>query len=277
MQPVNKKALARKAVTLNRLHWNEISKTHLTSVYYPIDRVVEGSSSISQIETKEIGDLRSLKGAHLQCGIGLDTITLSRLGANMFGFDISREALRIAAGLANTAGCQIAFKKTSLTSIPKCFNQYFDFAYTSHGVLRWLPDLKSWAKTIFRILKPGGFFYLFEIHPLVYRLNSVTTATISMRGDYFHERVNFKVLKQTHASTTLTTKGKKVAHTDWTLASIVNSILATGLSIEFLNEHKACSYSRKGLLRNFDDCLWHPATPGFPIPLSFSIRATKPR
>ena len=39
-------------------------------------------------------------------------------------------------------------------------------AIKSHvGVLAWLPDLHGWAQVAARFLKPGGIFYIVELHP----------------------------------------------------------------------------------------------------------------
>jgi hypothetical protein len=46
----------------------------------------------------------------------------------------------------------------------------FDFSpkavvYTSNGVLGWLPDVARWGEVDVRFVRPGGRFYVLDIHP----------------------------------------------------------------------------------------------------------------
>ena len=44
----------------------------------------------------------------------------------------------------------------------------FDIVYTGLGALNWLPDLPRWAGVVADLLKPEGFLYLAEFHPLTW-------------------------------------------------------------------------------------------------------------
>src|SRR5512133_4346389 len=57
-----------------------------------------------------LGRLDGLDVVHLQCHIGTDTISLSRLGArSVVGLDFSPSALREARALAGRAGAEVRF------------------------------------------------------------------------------------------------------------------------------------------------------------------------
>ena len=47
-----------------------------------------------------LGDVRGLRGVHLQCHIGTDTLSLARLGATMTGLDFSEASITQARALA---------------------------------------------------------------------------------------------------------------------------------------------------------------------------------
>ena len=94
------------------------------------------------------GSLKGLDVVHLQCHIGVDTISLARLGAQVVGTDFSSEAIAAATMLAKRAGADASFVQTSNEDAPGKLDQQFDVVYTSVGVLAWLPDLASWATAV---------------------------------------------------------------------------------------------------------------------------------
>ena len=61
-----------------------------------------------------LGGLSGLKGVHLQCHIGTDTISLTRLGARMSGLDLSPVSLREARRLADRAGAVVDFVESDV-------------------------------------------------------------------------------------------------------------------------------------------------------------------
>jgi hypothetical protein len=66
--------------TLNKAHWDERAPAHAVSPDYSVDRFVADPHFISQVvgfELPLLGDIRGLRGVHLQCHIGTDTISLA--------------------------------------------------------------------------------------------------------------------------------------------------------------------------------------------------------
>ncbi|MGH3810570.1 MAG: SAM-dependent methyltransferase, partial [Pseudonocardiaceae bacterium] len=57
-----------------------------------------------RFDRPRLGDLTGRRGVHLQCHIGTDTLSLTRLGARMTGLDFSSAALAHARRLAERAG-----------------------------------------------------------------------------------------------------------------------------------------------------------------------------
>lgn len=58
------------------------------------------------------------------------------------------------------------------------------------------------------------------------------------------------------------------------MSDIVNSLIATGLKIEFLNEYSKLFYQGMPYMAQDDEGYWH--VPGDKMPLIFSLKATKP-
>ena len=44
-------------------------------------------------------------------------------------------------------------------------NQAYDLVYTSNGTLSWMNDLDSMNRNICRVLKKGGYFAMYDMHP----------------------------------------------------------------------------------------------------------------
>lgn len=263
-----------RSVSLNRAHWNEIFSDYISSPFFPIDEVVAGGVSISQEEVAEIGPVVGLEGIHLQAGIGLDTISLSRLGARMTGADISSRACVLASMLAARCRTEISFIEADVMNRSQLPQHEYDFVYTSHGVLRWLPRLDLWANNVASLLKSGGWLYMFEIHPLVFHLVSVEGSSFMLDGNYFDQSIKTKIIAQTHLGSAQGLANRTVAHVNWSLSSIMQALIDAGLRLSFFHEHAGCSYTRKGLLPVLRDKLWWSEIPP-PIPLSFSLRAIK--
>jgi hypothetical protein len=83
---------------VNRANWDQRAPAHATSPEYNLQRFIDDSAFISdvvQFDRPLLGDVRGLNGVHLQCHIGTDTVSLSRLGARMTGLDFSLLTFRI--------------------------------------------------------------------------------------------------------------------------------------------------------------------------------------
>ena len=114
---------------INRLNWDERAPAHARSPGYHVARFVQDPAFLSyvvQFDAPRLGDIAGLRGVHLQCHIGTDTISLARLGARMTGLDFSPAALTEAQRIAALAGAEVDFVEaevydagsTSCTPVP---------------------------------------------------------------------------------------------------------------------------------------------------------------
>ena len=85
----------------NRESWNELTSLHVESSFYDVDSFKKGKTSLNHIEIDELGDIRGKKLLHLQCHFGMDTLSLARQGAEVFGVDISDTSIQKAIELSN--------------------------------------------------------------------------------------------------------------------------------------------------------------------------------
>lgn len=264
------------AVAANRDLWDKRVRAHLQFGLYPSARVEDGTYDVGEPEISEIGDVRGLRLVHLQCNAGADTLAWARRGAIATGVDFSVEAIAEARRLSSVTGVDATFVCADLYALPDDLGP-FDLAYTSMGVLWWLPDLGRWAVAVARLLLPGGRFYLHEIHPISMALTE-RDGRIELTDDYYGPGEPI-VLEST--GTYYDAPPEFVAETAMehgtihTVGDVISALAGAGLRIDRLVEHPSTTYKLHESLVWGDDGRWTFA-PGRPrIPLTFSVLATR--
>src|SRR5256885_12767696 len=129
----------------NLAMWEERAPAHAASTDYAVEQFVADPTFLSHVvrfDLPRLGDVAGLRGVHLQCHIGTDTISLSRLGARMTGLDFSGASLAVARDLAARAGAEIGYVEAEGYDAPEVLGSAaFDLVYTGIGALCWLPDV----------------------------------------------------------------------------------------------------------------------------------------
>ena len=95
----------------NRANWDDRAALH-EAAGYGIAELLASPGAITKdvaADLGRLGDLTGLDVIHLQCHLGLDTISLARLGARrVVGLDLSPRSLERARDLARRAGGRLA-------------------------------------------------------------------------------------------------------------------------------------------------------------------------
>lgn len=153
---------------INKESWNKRVDSHLSSDFYDQQGFLDGKTSLKEIELKLLGNVEGKSILHLQCHFGQDTISLSRLGANATGVDLSDKAIKYAREIAGETNSNANFICCDIYNLPNHLNEKFDIVFTSYGTIGWLPDLDKWANIVSSFLKPNGKFVFVEFHPVVW-------------------------------------------------------------------------------------------------------------
>ena len=267
----------KKYMQANQKLWDEKVAVHVGSEFYDVPGFVAGDSSLYPVEEEEIGGL--VKGKtllHLQCHFGMDTITWARRGAIPTGVDFSEKGIEQARKLAGELGVDARFIHSNIYDLPDVLDETFDIVFTSYGVLAWLPDLKAWGQLIGCYLKPGGFFYMVELHPFSMVFEDDPEGTIKVDVPYFHEDepIEWEV-EGTYAD--LDAKMETEKEYEWlhSMSDIVGGLLDAGLQIDYLHEFDYTVFQHFKMLNKEGRLYTQPE--GFPkIPLLFSLMAHKP-
>ena len=152
-----------KMTQANKQGWDGLAETHYRN--YHIDKLISGTPLLNELITKEVGDVKGKSLVHLLCHIGTDTLSWALLGAKVTGIDISSESLKYARKLANRMGIDADFIESDVMDVKEKVQEKYDIVFSSTGVLCWLPEIKRFAQTVRHLLRPGGFFYIFDGHP----------------------------------------------------------------------------------------------------------------
>jgi len=265
----------------NRALWNEWTAIHETSAFYDLEGFRRGGVRLRPYEIEEIGPVEGLSLLHLQCHFGIDTLSWARLGARVTGADFSDAAIDLARRLADDIGLPDArFVQSELSELPTVLDDQFDVVYTSGGVLGWLPDIRRWARVAAHFVRPGGRFYVSDIHPIAqaFENEGVEPGQLVLRYPYWeHDRPLSFPVKGSYADPTAEVQSTTEHGWDHGLGEIVTALVDAGLEIRSLREYPFVHW-QLDFLTQAPDRTWRlpPSVEG-ELPLSFSILARKPR
>lgn len=264
-------------IEANRLMWDEAVPIHVASATYDVEGFKGGKTSLHPLERAELGDVRGKTLLHLQCHFGLDTLSWAREGAIVTGMDFSPAAIAQARALAAELGLDARFIESSVYDLPEVLDETFDIVFTSYGVICWLPDLKRWAQVIGRFLKPGGIFYIAELHPMAFTLDDSPGALEPrLHYPYFEGGPAIATTEDgTYADGNARLEHNTSYNFAHSLGEVVTSLVEASLRIEFLHEHPY-SVTRHGDLALLgDDGYYHLRAGESTVAMMFSLRATK--
>ena len=235
--------------TVNLANWNERAPAHAASPDYAFDRFVDDPAYLSHVvrfDRPRLGDVSGLRGVHLQCHVGTDTISLHRLGARMTGLDFSDVSLAQARDLAAKANADVGFVEADVYDAASVLEpESFDLVYTGIGALCWLPDVRRWAGVVAALLRPGGRLFVREGHPMLSTIDDVGEDGL-LRVEYaYFERPEPLVWEEsgTYVATD-TTFQHNVTHT-WShgLGETVTALFDAGLELTMLQEHDSAPWN----------------------------------
>ncbi len=264
----------------NRANWDDRVEGHLAAKEYRVAELLQDPACVSKeavFADAEIGGVRGLRLAHLQCHIGTDTVSLARLGATtVTGLDFSPKSIEAARALARDCGVDARFVLGDVHDAPALLEEQFDAVYTGVGALCWLPDVRRWAQAAAACVRPGGLLYVHEIHPIVQSLGDDWGPDGPRLVDPYFETPEPRAFDD-EASYTGTAR---LAHTrtyEWNhgIGETVTALVEAGLRIRFLREHRRlCFRCWPHMVRDAEGW-WVLPENGERLPLMFSLLAEK--
>ncbi|RKN39671.1 class I SAM-dependent methyltransferase [Micromonospora endolithica] len=232
----------------NRANWDDRAAAHAASPGYAVERFVADPAYLSEVvrfDLPRLGDVAGLRGVHLQCHIGTDTISLHRLGARMTGLDFSPASLAQARGLAERTGAAVDFVRSDVYEAPAALGRGgFDLVYTGVGALCWLPDIRRWASVVAALLRPGGRLFLREGHPMLWALDDTRRdGLLAVEHPYF-ERPEPTMWDEpgTYVETDAVFTHNRSYEWNHGLGEVVSALLDAGFTLTMLVEHDSAPW-----------------------------------
>lgn len=235
----------------NRANWDDRAAFHEASGY-GIPELLASPAALSKDvrdDLEHLGDLNGLDVIHLQCHLGLDTISLARLGARrVVGLDLSPQSLKRARELARRAQARIELVESNVYAAREAVSGDFDLVYTALGVLCWLPDIDTWARVVASLLRPDGRLILRDDHPTFIAVGDDTSHGLTLHEPYFQQ--DEPMTWENEGSYVEAPEGSTpIAHTrnhQWNHAvgEVLTALLRAGLVLEEVSETRVSSWRR---------------------------------
>ena len=271
------------SLAINRANWDDRVPAHAESADYKVARFLAEPDFISDVvrfDLPRLGDVAGLRGAHLQCHIGTDTISLARLGASMSGLDFSGAAVEAARRLAADTGTDAAFVQSDVYEAAGALGAgRFDLVYTSIGSLPWLPDVHRWGSVAASLLRPGGRLFIRDAHPVLLSVKAREDGLLAVHRPYF-ERPEPNV---TDSGQTYVETGASIEHTVthwWNhgIGEIVTSLLDAGLRITGVTEHDSVPWlALPGAMEPIGNGEYRLTDNPRRLPCTYTLQAVKDR
>jgi SAM-dependent methyltransferase len=250
----------------------------VASSFYHVEDFVAGKPAVEPFEVDELGPLGGLRLAHLQCHFGLDTLDLVRLhpGLTAVGLDFSAPAVAAATDLASRLGLssRCTFVEGDVMAASSVLGSAsFDVVYTGKGAICWINDLSEWAQQCFSLLRPGGFLYVSEFHPVGYALS---ISEPSVGEDYFRTEAWVEDIPGSYADRSPVTVHNRSVSWNHPLPDIFTAVLSAGFELRFFHEYEYTLFRLNDWVVEGSDGRWRWPSPERQLPLMFSLKAFRP-
>jgi SAM-dependent methyltransferase len=267
----------------NNKIWNEWNSHLLRHSQNLIDKFDEGFEVHRGIEAQYFSAFKYRKILHLFCGLGLETLSLSRYTSNQFyGVDFSQLAIDFAVDKARKHKINCSFMCQNVNQLDESsFDTKFDIIYCSYGAIEWISDLQKWVALLNNLLTPNGKVYLIDMHPfsrqivchsetgchtLHFKKTGELTAsnlqTVQPNGIYFDRSFFNKTpfyFRRIHD-----------------LPSLIRSFLQNSFHLEFYDEYEFAHYKQFPNMKLANSMYWE-FEKDYKVPLLFEASFVKMR
>ena len=267
---------------INRANWDERAPAHAASPDYAVERFASAPAHLSEVvrfDLPLLGDVGGLRGVHLQCHIGTDTISLARLGARMTGLDFSNASLTQARRIAGLAGADVRFVQAEVyDALTVLEPASFDLVYTGIGALGWLPDIARWAAVVAGLLRPGGRLFIREGHPMLWALeDSRPDGLLVVEYPYF-EREEPMVFDEegTYVETDAVFTHNRTHEWNHGLGEIMTALMTAGVDVTGFAEHDSVPWEAlPGQMERIGGGEWRLADRPWRLPHTYTLQAVR--
>ncbi|HKN51924.1 MAG TPA: class I SAM-dependent methyltransferase [Amycolatopsis sp.] len=271
----------RRQIALNQANWDARTPIHVKSDFYALGRR-DPLDWMIPFEWDDLGALDGRDVVHLQCHLGVETMALAKAGANVVGLDFSAKSVEEARIAARNQGLEVAYVQADVyDAVGTLGAERFDVVYTGKGAVCYLPDLPRWADVVASLLRPGGFLYLVEFHPLLNAFGTVPRpgepVDLTVRSDYLGGRGPVE-RDSSHTYTDGPALPGDTLHYEWPhgLGEVVTALARAGLVVEKLTESDLHPMRRWPWMVQTGFGWWRQAGAEPLVPTLYALKAGKP-
>lgn len=174
-----------------------------------------------------IGDLRDKQACMIGSGDNYAAFALAGMGARVTSSDISAGQLAVAHQRANQLGLEIRFVCTDAASLDGIEDGMFDLVCSTNGFFVWIADLRQVFQQVRRVLKPGGYYIFYDVHPFL-RPWKDQAASLEMEKPY--------TATGPYADED---SGQASYEFHWRLSDLLNPLMEAGLVLRRMSESPA--------------------------------------
>ncbi len=229
---------------INQEAWDEVSFIHKKSRFKKLLKNFSrpGASNIRGIKQEALlaHGLKNQAVFQPCCNNGRDLLSIKNLGASRcFGFDLSSEFIKQGKELAEAGKITCELVQADVYQLDRSYDDQFDIAYITAGSLSPLPDLEGFFAVIYRLMRPGAWLFLQEVHPLMdmFELEpSIRPQWLRFKHSYFRKKP-YLVKKGLDYYRSTTYDAKPYYRFHHTMAEIIQTLIDCGLVLETFREY----------------------------------------
>jgi ubiquinone/menaquinone biosynthesis C-methylase UbiE len=174
-----------------------------------------------------VGELRGKRACVIGSGDNYVAFALAGMGARVTSTDISAQQQEVARNRAKLLGLEITFICADAAILEGVGDGEFDLVCSSNGFFVWVAEPGLVFQQVCRVLRPGGFYVFYDVHPFLRPWKDQTT-TLEMEKPYMATGP-FK-----HEDDVLTNY-----QFHWRISDLINPLLDAGLVLRRLVESPA--------------------------------------
>ncbi|MCY3712281.1 MAG: class I SAM-dependent methyltransferase [Gemmatimonadetes bacterium] len=172
-----------------------------------------------------VGDMEGKEVCVIGSGDNYSAFALAGMKARVTSIDISERQLETASARADQLGLAIDFAQADASDLDSLDDGKFDLVCSTNGFFVWIADLRAVHGEVFRILKPGGHYVFYDVHPFQ-RPWAERTMPIEVDKPYW-QTGPFRDEKE------------GTFEFNWTLADLLNPAADSGLVLQRILERPA--------------------------------------
>ena len=111
------------------------------------------------------GNAEGKEACVIGSGDNYAAFALAGMKARVTSIDISARQLETASARAKRLGLEIDFVQADAMDLKPMPDRTFDLVCSTNGFFVWIADLRGVYSEVYRILKPGGHYVFYDVHP----------------------------------------------------------------------------------------------------------------